>query len=95
MTTQDGMPPPDTRERSTARINLPAVHQQESLAGECPVESATGTYRTRPGDTLNDLAAACGISTAALAQLNHIVDVDHLPADLVLVLPGMQPVPVS
>lgn len=52
---------------------------------------AVGTHTVRPGETLDAIAAAYGISPAALAAVNDLADENRIYAGEQLALPGSAP----
>lgn len=59
------------------------------------VPSKTRYYRVRPGDTLNTIARARGISPGELAKANGIRDPNRLEVNRALVVPGPAAEPVD
>jgi soluble lytic murein transglycosylase-like protein len=55
--------------------------------------AAQGAYKVRPGDTLGNLAAQTGVSTAAMAAMNGLDPNGVLLAGTVLKLPSGAPAP--
>ncbi|MGC5410529.1 LysM peptidoglycan-binding domain-containing protein [Streptomyces sp. DT225] len=70
-----------TVEGNTANVSARRVRTVHEIAGfgrpkykAAPSPSTTGTYTVKSGDTLSEIAAAHGTTTAALASLNGIKD---------------------
>ena len=75
----------------TARLLVSLAIVLGILAGIVPVASAQGcatTYVVQPGDTLYRISVKFGVSMAALAQANNIVNPDRIYAGQVLCIPG-------
>jgi N-acetylmuramoyl-L-alanine amidase len=72
-----------------------------SGAGSAPAASSSGApapqgaYKVRPGDTLGNLAAQTGVSTAAMAAMNGLDPNGVLLTGTVLKLPSGAPAPAS
>jgi serine/threonine protein phosphatase PrpC len=81
---------PHLSPRTTPRASIAAFETPvQPTTRECPVLPGADSYRTQPGDRLTQLASACGFSLDSLSRMNHIVDADWLPTDLVLLFPEL------
>jgi LysM repeat protein len=58
------------------------------LACATPAGAQSGFYVVQPGDSLNSVAAAHGVSTVALMRANNLLDADFIWIGQRLVIPG-------
>ncbi len=83
---------PDSRESptDTPGTTPAATRQADSSARGTPTSGSPG-YEVQSGDTLSDVAARNGLSTAELAKLNDIENPDHIEVGRVLVVAQTTP----
>jgi LasA protease len=92
-------PEPDTPTRSyslppTSLPGLPDVTPTPDPAHfDAAAANDAQTYVVRPGDMLSAIAQQYGVSMEALAQANHIVDVNVLEVGQTLTIPEVTPQP--
>jgi peptidoglycan/xylan/chitin deacetylase (PgdA/CDA1 family) len=83
----DAPPSPSPSSTTTATVTGTATTAASPSPSTSPTPGGL-TYTVQPGDTLSSIAREFGTTVAALANLNHIEDVDNIAVGAVLRIPA-------
>jgi murein DD-endopeptidase MepM/ murein hydrolase activator NlpD len=80
---------------AVAPAELPLVAPTEPAQVEPLVPSGLSTYQVKPGDTLEAIARAHGITRQELAEVNQLIDPNWLQVNQSLAIPQSEPIALA